>query len=115
MKTQHIKFEILNERLSLFNSNLKQLNFALNMLFIDQICNANLMTARMTSQEMCMFATGKLVNQLNQILCDLTGLMIYISGYKQTWSDIIFATVKTKNVIFQLYFSEPIFAVNLER
>ena len=30
MKTQHIKFERLNERLSLFKCNLIQLNFGLN-------------------------------------------------------------------------------------
>ena len=41
MKTQHIQFEILNERLSVFKSNLIQLNFVLNMLVIDRICNAN--------------------------------------------------------------------------
>ena len=40
MKTQHIKFEILNERLILFNCNLKQLNFVLNMLVVGRICNA---------------------------------------------------------------------------
>ena len=38
----------------------------------------------MTSQEVLMFATGKLGNKLNQIFCDLTGYMIYIPGYKQT-------------------------------
>ena len=31
-----------------------------------------------------MFATGELGNKSNQIFCDLTGYMIYISGYKQT-------------------------------
>ena len=41
MKTQHIKFEILNERLTLFKCNLIQLNFILNMLVIGRICNAN--------------------------------------------------------------------------
>ena len=34
MKTQHIKFEIQNERLTLFNCNLIQFNFVLNMLVI---------------------------------------------------------------------------------
>ena len=36
MKTQHIQFEILNERLTLFKC-----NFVLNMLVIGRICNAN--------------------------------------------------------------------------
>ena len=44
MKTQHIKFEILNERLTLFKYNLIQLNFVLNMLVIGRICNANFHT-----------------------------------------------------------------------
>ena len=38
MKTQHLKFEILKERLSLFYCNHIQLNFVLNMLSIGQIC-----------------------------------------------------------------------------
>ena len=41
MKTQHIKFEILNERLTLFKCNLIQINFVLNMLVMGRICNAN--------------------------------------------------------------------------
>ena len=41
MKTQHIKFEILNERLTLFKCKLIQLNFELNMIVIGRICNAN--------------------------------------------------------------------------
>ena len=40
MKTQHIKFEILNERLTLLKCNLIQLNFVLSMLVIGRICNA---------------------------------------------------------------------------
>ena len=43
-----------------------------------------LVTTGMASQEVCMFATGKLVNQLNHIFCNLTGYMVYISGHKQT-------------------------------
>ena len=41
MKTQHIKFEILNERLTLSNSNLIQLNFVQNtsMRVIGRIFN----------------------------------------------------------------------------
>ena len=42
------------------------------------------MTSGMTSQEIWMFATGELGNQSNQIFCDLTGYMIYISEYRQT-------------------------------
>ena len=43
-----------------------------------------LVMSRMTSQEIWIFATGKLGNKSNQIFCDLTGYMIYISGYKQS-------------------------------
>ena len=52
MKTQHIKFEILNELLTLFKCNLIQLNFVLNMPVMGRICNANfrpLVTSGMTS------------------------------------------------------------------
>ena len=41
MKTQHIQFEILNERLSVFKCNLIQLNFVQNILVIGRICDAN--------------------------------------------------------------------------
>ena len=41
MKTQHIKFEILNERLSVFKCNLIQLNFVQNILVIGPIGDAN--------------------------------------------------------------------------
>ena len=41
MNTQHIKFEILNEILSVFKCNLVQLNFVLDVLVIGRICNAN--------------------------------------------------------------------------
>ena len=40
MKTQHIKFEILNERLSVFKCHLIQLNFVQNILVIGGICDA---------------------------------------------------------------------------
>ena len=38
MKTQHIKFEILKERLSLFYCNLIRCIFVLNMFSIGRIC-----------------------------------------------------------------------------
>ena len=38
---QHIQFEILKERLSLFNCNLKQHNFVLNMFPVGPICKEN--------------------------------------------------------------------------
>ena len=44
----------------------------------------HVITSGMTSQEVWMFATGEFGNQSNQIFCDLTGYMIYISEYKQT-------------------------------
>ena len=37
MKTQYIKFEILNKRLSLFDCNHKQLNFVISMLLIGHV------------------------------------------------------------------------------
>ena len=42
MKTQQIKFEILNERLSVFKCNLIQLNFVQKMFVIGRMCNANI-------------------------------------------------------------------------
>ena len=41
MKTQHVKFQILKQRLSLFYCNLIQNNFVLNMFSISQICKEN--------------------------------------------------------------------------
>ena len=41
MKTQHIKFKILKERLSLFYCNLVQHNFVLDMFSVGQICEEN--------------------------------------------------------------------------
>ena len=41
MKTQHIEFEILNERLSVFKCNLIQLNFVQYILVIGRISDAN--------------------------------------------------------------------------
>ena len=43
-----------------------------------------MITSGMMSQELWMFTTGELGNQSDQIFCDLTGYMIYISEYKQT-------------------------------
>ena len=63
-----------------------------------------MMTPGMTSQELWIFATDELEIQSNQIFCDLKGYMIYISEYKQTLV-----------IIFQLFFSDLILAVNLER
>ena len=41
MKTQHIKFEILSERLRLFYCNTLQHNFVPNIFSIGQICKEN--------------------------------------------------------------------------
>ena len=41
MITQHIKFEILNERLTLFKCNLIKLIFVINKIVIGRICNSN--------------------------------------------------------------------------
>ena len=74
-----------------------------------------LVTSGMTSKEVWMFATGKLGNKSNQIFCDLTGYMIYISGYKQTLVRFHLRSYVNKKHYFKLYFSDPILAVNLER
>ena len=62
MKTQHIKFESLDERLTLIKRNLIQLNFVLNMLVIGLISNLKifirLVTSGMVSQEVVMLVTG---------------------------------------------------------
>ena len=75
----------------------------------------HVMTSGMTSQEILMFATGELGNQSNQIFCDLTGYMIYISEYKQTFVRLHLRSYENDNVIFQLYVSDLILTVNLER
>ena len=74
-----------------------------------------LVTSGMTSQEVWMFATGKLGNKSNQLFCDLTGHMIYISGYKQTLVSFHLRSYENEKCYFQFYFSDPILAVNLER
>ena len=76
MKTQHIKFEILKERLSLYYCNFIQHNFVLNMLSTGQICKENVHPFRELIDDalkVCIFATGKLLNQLFPNFCDLTG------------------------------------------
>ena len=69
MKTQHLKFEILKERLCLFYYNI---NFVLNMLSIGKLCKEKkiirLVMSGVTSQEVSMFAKGKVVNQMQQNL-----------------------------------------------
>ena len=76
----------------------------------------HLVTAGMTSQEVyCgMFATGKLVNQLNQIFYNLTGYMIYISGYNQPLVRFHLRSYENEKRYFSVYFANPIFAVNLD-
>ena len=41
MKTQHIKFEILKDRLRLFHCNLKQPYFVLNIFSTGYVCKEN--------------------------------------------------------------------------
>ena len=63
MKTQHIKFEILKEKQSLFDCNLKQHNFVINMLLIGQNCkekNHPFGEVMDDVTKIWMFATGKL-------------------------------------------------------
>ena len=74
-----------------------------------------MMTSGITSQELWMFATGKLGNQSNQIFCDLTWYMIYISEYVQTLVRFHLRSYENEKRNFKLYFSYLILAVNLER
>ena len=67
-----------------------------------------LVTAGMTSQEVCMFATGKLVNQLIQIFCDSTGYLIYITGYKQTLIKFHLRSYENEKRYFSVVLSDPI-------
>ena len=73
----------------------------------------HVMTPRMTSQEIWMFATGDLGNQSNQIFCDLTRHMIYISECTQTLVRFHLRSYENEKR-FQLYFSDLILAVNFE-
>ena len=75
----------------------------------------HLVTSGMTSQEVWMFATGKLGNKSNKIFCDFTGYIIYISGYKQTLVNSHLRSYENEKRYFWLYFSDPILAVNFER
>ena len=71
----------------------------------------------MTSQEVWMFATGKLFNQWhkNLLVCDLIVYMIYVSGYKETLARFRLRSQDSEKRYFELYFSESILAVNVER
>ena len=83
---------------------------------IDQIYNANYHPmAGMTSQEVCLFATGKLVNQLIQIFCDSTGYLIYITEYEKTLIRFRLCSYENEKRYFSVVLSDPTFAVNLER
>ena len=62
-----------------------------------------------------MFAKGKLRNLSNRIFCDLTGYMIYFSGYKHTMVRFHPRSYENEKRYFKLYFSDPILGVNLER
>ena len=69
MKTQHIKFEILKERLSLYYCNLIQHNFVLDMFSIGQICEENFHPFGDVMDDVTkiwMLATGKLLIHLFQ-------------------------------------------------
>ena len=73
----------------------------------------HVMTSGMASQEIWMFATGELGNQSNQIFCGMTRHVIYFSEYKQTWVRFHLRSYENENVIFQLFFSDLILAVNV--
>ena len=64
-----------------------------------------------------MLAIGMIVNQLNQIFCDLTGYMIYISGYKHTLYFCQISSSRYENVkrYFSLVFFRPNFGCKVGR
>ena len=70
-----------------------------------------LVTSGRTSQEVWMFATGKLGNKSNQIFCDLTGYMIYISGYENTLVRFHLRSYENKKkTLFLVVLSRPDFS-----
>ena len=54
-----------------------------------------------------MFATGELGNQSNQIFCDLTEYMIYISEYKQTLVRFHLRSYENEKHYFSLVLFRP--------
>ena len=70
----------------------------------------HVMTSEMKSQEIWMFATGELWNQSNQIFCDLTGHMIYISEYKQTLFRFHLRSYENEKRYFSVVFFRPNFS-----
>ena len=58
-----------------------------------------LVTSGMTSQEVQMFATGKLRNESNRIFCDLAGKTICFTfqDTNKLWSDFIHAAILHRN------------------
>ena len=71
------------------------------------------MMSLMTSLKVWMFATGKLLNQLFQTFAILQGELFSFEDTNKFWSDLVYAAMKAKNVIFQLYISDPILTVNM--
>ena len=69
-----------------------------------------MMTSGMRSQELWMFATGELGNQSNQIFYDLTGYMIYISEYKQTFVRFYLRSYENEKRNFSVVFFRPNFS-----
>ena len=108
MKTQ--KIDILKERLSLFYCNLIQHNFVLNMFSIGQICKENFHQFGDIMDDVTkiwMFVTSKFLIQLFQNFDDLTGHMVYLSGFKQSNEPKVLTYINVKKVcFFQLYFSD---------
>ena len=70
----------------------------------------HVMTSEMTSQEIWMFATGELGNQSNQIFCDLTRHMIYISEYKQTLVRFHLHSYENEKCYFSVVLFRPNFS-----
>ena len=64
----------------------------------------------MASQNVCMRAKGKLVDQVYQKVCDLTEWIIYIAWYKQTLVRFLLRSSEIKLLFFisKLYISSLI-------
>ena len=72
MKIQHVKFEILKERLCLFQCNLIQHKFVLNMFSTGQICKENDHSFGDDITQTLDVSHSKFLNQMFQAVCDLT-------------------------------------------
>ena len=110
MNTKHIKFEILIDRLCLFNYNLKQLNVVLNLI-IGQNCKENFHPFGDVSDDVTRafdtchrLAYGSIVSNLLRF----DNVIEFTSGYKH----FIYAAMKVKKCY--LFFSDLLFRLNFD-